>query len=152
MNWTVKKGLHQHVLLDDNQKPTMYIHYRHGDALLTDLAAAPLFEVRAVSALLLEIHGVKEGTAKIFLETAPSILQAPRARELQLNWEGNLYRLEQSPSRSFTIFLQTQEIGSITGLLHFAAAVSTASDNPELAALFYVLSLRMLHADDLELV
>lgn len=152
MNWTVKKGLHQHVLLDDSQKPTVYIRYRHGDALLTDLAAAPLLEVRAVSPLLLEIHGAHEGTAKISLEAAPSILQAPRAQELQLSWEGKSFRLEQSPGRSFTIFSQAQEIGSITEILHLTVSVSTASDEPELAALFYVLALRMLHADDLELV
>jgi len=91
--------------------------------------------------------------AKIKLAEQRSMLKPPRAEMLTMSIESVKYEIRQTENRRFEIYVNGNLTGRIRGILNKNADITLNECSGEkMPGLFYVLSLYMLHEDDVEII
>lgn len=153
MEWEIKHGFRQDILLNAAHEKTAMIRRIGGSYLITDTLGQTLYRCERETPLVIRVNGTDEGYAKVNLAEANSIFIPPRAEYMEVTFSGAMISIYQTSQRDFLISKGDEQIGKITGILRKSKQLEFLNVFPaNTIAILYTLALFMLHADDIDIV
>lgn len=153
MKWEIKHGFRQDVLLNAAHEKTVMIRRNNDTYLITDALGQALYLCKQEKPLVIRIHGTDEGCAKIKLSDTNGISSSPKASYMEVIFSGTMITIEKTPQRDFIISINNNPFGRITGILKkYTDLEFQDSFTADIIAVFYILTLYMLHADDIDII
>ncbi len=147
---TVKRAFFKHIVYDENGTELMHIRHKGNHYQVEDVDNTPLLNVgeKGETELIFEGNHLA-GHADIKLKESKNAFLMPRAEEVDLQVEENLYHITQSDKRTFPILCNGELVVCITSVLARTIQMELKQRmDKALVGLLFVSSMIMLHEDD----
>lgn len=147
---TVKRAFFKHVIYDENGMELVHIRHQGNRYQVEAADNTPLLEVGEQGEQELVFQGEHlNGHANIKLKESKNAFLLPRAEQVDLQIENDIYHITQSDNRTFPILCNDKPVVYISRV--FARTIQMDLKTPmdkALVALLFVSSIIMLHEDD----